>query len=152
LRVIDDRPDYDAGKDRKTVGRLRDQLGMPITVTESSGDEVARLIEEATEDALRRVAIATRMKARRTVVARLKRFWFDGYVGYKAGIEVDLTLLDDTGATVWHENISGVDGGTGFGTFTGVSFIAPMMDRLLNQYSAKAMEQFASTAFRSRLD
>ena len=149
LTVVDERaPDF-GGTDKTEVGRVRGGYGNPFPLYESDSHRVALLVQDATSDALRLSRVAVGDNSERTLVATVRGFWLDGYMGYKATVEVDCALQDGQGNVLWKASISG--GGGGVPLWSPSSFVAPTFQKALADYADHAVVQFNSPAFQKYL-
>jgi hypothetical protein len=149
LKVIDDRtPDF-GGTNKTEIGRVRGGYGNPFPVYESDSQQVAHLVRDATADALRLARVGVAPDAQRVLVATVKEFWIDGYIGYKASVIVQCVLQDRDGGKLWTASISGAGGGAPWWTAT--SFIAPTFQKALAEYAENAAGQFGSQEFQKNV-
>lgn len=144
LDVIDARQPSVTGGDTRRVGSLRNGIGVPFPVEENGPDRVAQLVREATADALRQAGVGIKAGSARTLVARVDKFWVDGYAGYKASCELDYSLRDHDGKALWS---SEVDGGAGGMHWAGTSIGEELLSKALAECATRAAAQFKSAEF-----
>jgi hypothetical protein len=149
LKVVDAREPGLGGSDTTAIGQVRGGYGNPIPVYETDPQRVAQLVRDATTDALLHSRVGVENGGPRTLVATVKGFWVDGYVGYKATVEVQCALQDGQGQVIWTSLISGAAGGVAWWTPTG--FVAGTFQDALADYAQHAMGQFSSAQFQKLL-
>ncbi len=88
-----------------------------------------------------------RSEAGHQLVARILWFWMDGYIGYSARIEVEYTLADSNGATVWSQRVKGQLGRTVLTT----SAWSRLLSDTLAYLAREAAKQFQDEAFQTAL-
>lgn len=149
LTVVDKRSE-DKGGGSPQVGQTRSGLGIPNGVEDKKSDVVVKTVTDATEDALHKSAVGVQKGGPKTLVATVKDFWFDGYVGYAATVTVSYQLNDASGKQLWTAEVVGKAGDSG--AFTHPNRMAEdIFKRALAELSAHASEQFATPAFQQAL-
>ena len=144
LEVVDARDASLVGADKSRVGNVRNGWGMPFGVHEDSPDRIPQLVTEATADALRQAGVGIDKSASRVLVAQVKDFWVDGYVGYKSMVDVEYSLRDRDGKQLWTFLAQGASGGMPWG---GTSFAEEYLTKALADCSVRAAQQFQQPAF-----
>ena len=145
LETIDGRESDMALSDAREIGRLRGLFGNAFPLLEAGPQSVRNVTHDATADALRLARVGVYDRSPRTLVATLRKFWIDGYMGYKATVTVQCDLRDEQGNVLWTSVITGEGGGVnwaGPGTFVRATF-----QRALDVYVQKAGGQFSSPEF-----
>lgn len=145
LEVVDARPAGQGGDDPRAVGIVRGGYGNPMTFRQPLPADVTRLVHEASADALRGASVSVRPDATTRVVARVLRFWMDGYVGYGAHVEVEYLIVDDGKLPRWGARARGDASGAIF-TFGAAS---RLLSTALAQLASNAVPQFRSPTFQS---
>lgn len=149
LQVKDGRdPEY-GGSDKSAVGKLRGGFGNPFPLSVTDAQRVTALVEAATADALRLARVSVRPGGDRSLIATVKTFWIDGYMGYKATVAVDLALHDAQGNVLWRGAAKGEGGGVAVWTPTG--FVPGTFQRALNAYAEDASGFFGRPEFQKNL-
>lgn len=131
--------------DANEIGRVRGLFGNAFPLFESGPQSVPIVARDATADALRLARVGVYDRSPRTLVATLKKFWIDGYMGYKATVTMQCDLRDEQGNVLWTSVITGEGGGVnwaGPGTFVRATF-----QRALAVYVQKAGGEFSSPEF-----
>jgi len=145
LQTIDARESAMGGNDPNEIGRLRGLLGNPFPLFEAGSQSVRNVTREATTDALRLARVGVYERSPRTLVATVKKFWIDGYFGYKATVTVQCDLRDEQGNVLWTSVITGEGGGVNWaGPET---FVRATFQRALAAYVQKAGGEFSSPEF-----
>jgi hypothetical protein len=145
LEVIDARPPGFGGDERIRIGTVRGGYGNPFPVVETDEHAVRRLVEEATTDALLQAGLGTQATSGHKLVTRIKHFWVDGFVGYKATVAAEIELIDANGKVLWKTEVKGEAGGAALWTPTG--FVPETFQNALSEYAAQASIQFKSPQF-----
>jgi hypothetical protein len=138
LTVVEARPPGKGGDDPRQVGIVRGGYGNPMAFRQPDPNDVVRLVREASEDALRRAGVGVRADAPTEVVARVTRFWMDGYVGYGAEVEVEF-LITQAGQLAFGTRAMGSASGVvlSFGRASGLlgEALAHMADQAALQFT-----------------
>jgi hypothetical protein len=153
LQVVDKRDPDHGGSDSTEVGRMRVDYGIPVPVHATDPKAVAHLVRDATIDALRqaRVTVVNNNNVP-TLLASVTTFWADGFIGYKATVDVFCELRDQRGALLWSSTISGVGGATTFSSpWRQAGFFQPAFQEALVEYAEHALVQFNAPAFQKYL-
>lgn len=145
LQLVDAR-ESDAGTvDPPEIGRVRGLFGNPFPLYEAAPHSVRNVTRDATVDALRLARVGVSDRSPRTLVTTLKKFWIDGYFGYKATVTMQCDLRDEQGNVLWTSVITGEGGGVNWaGPDT---FVRATFQRALAAYVQKAGGEFDSTEF-----
>jgi hypothetical protein len=143
LEVIDAR-NAGTDADNARVGSLRNNVGVAFPVMENGPDRVAQLAREATTDALRQAGVGVKPGSARTLVARVDKFWVDGFAGYKGTCELDYSLRDHDGKALWS---STVEGGAGAVHWAGTTIGEELLTRALAECAERAAAAFKSAKF-----
>lgn len=149
LQVIDAREGDAETTDPSEIGRLRGLFGNSFPLYESGAQSVRAVVHDATADALHLARVGMYEHSPRTLVATVKKFWIDGYFGYKATVTVQCDLHDEQGTVLWTSVVTGEGGGVnwaGPGTFVRATF-----QRALAAYVEKAGGEFSSTDFQKHV-
>jgi hypothetical protein len=107
LKVIDNRPPKEGGREPNVVGLRRSLVGIKASIKESGPEVVPNLVRAATEDALGRAGVGVSANAKVTLTAQILSFWMDwssySYPNlvYKAAVAVEFTLQDASGRVLW---------------------------------------------------
>jgi hypothetical protein len=150
LKVADIRP-LDKGRDTGTrVGSVRGGFGNSIAVEDKHADVAPHTIGDATSDALLRVGVGVNNAGQKTLVASIKEYWMDGYMGYKASIIVAYQLMDAAGKPMWSSEVTGVSGGTNMFK-SGNTLAKDLFSKALADLVNHASEQFNSPGFQQAL-
>jgi hypothetical protein len=136
LQAVDARQADRGGNDRGEIGRVRGLLGNPFPLFDDGHTTVEDVAREATVDALRLARVGVRDRSPRVLVATVKEFWMDGYIGYKATVTLQCELRDEQGNVLWTSIITGEGGG--------VNWIGPQI--LVRSTFQKALAAFAEQA------
>jgi hypothetical protein len=145
LETIDGRESDMAQIDARQIGSLRGLFGNAFPLFEAGPQSVPNVARDATADALRLARVGVYDRSPRTLVATLKKFWIDGYMGYKATVTVQCDLRDEQGNVLWTSVITGEGGGVNWaGPDT---FVRATFQRALGVYVQKAGGEFSSPEF-----
>ncbi len=150
LTVVDARPADKGGSDKAQVGQVRGQYGIPGAVKDSNIAVVQKTVTEATEDSLRQAGIGVQAGGNRTLVAKVKHFWMDGFQGYKGTVVVSYSLQDAAGKELWAKEISGGSGGALLFK-SGESLANEVFGKALTDLATKAVTEFKSADFQRNL-
>ncbi len=111
LKVVDNRPPREGGREPRVVGFRRSTVGIKANIKESGPEVVPNLVRAATEDALGRSGIDTSDGAKVTLTAQILCYWMDwsgfafagplSHLKYQGTIAVEYTLQDATGRVLW---------------------------------------------------
>src|SRR5262245_19958833 len=82
LKVEDQRALDHGGQTKTHVGNIRGGMGIPQRMNDKHADVAPHTVTDATSDALRHVGVGV-AGGQKTLVATIKNFWLDGFVGYK---------------------------------------------------------------------
>jgi len=77
LKVVDNRPPREGGREPRVVGFRRSTVGIKDNIKESGPGVVPNLVRAATEDALGRSGIDTSDGAKVTLTAQILYYWMD---------------------------------------------------------------------------
>ena len=149
LQAVDARRSDRGGADPSEIGRARGLLGNAFPLLDDGSGAVAAAARAATADALRLARVGVLERSPRVLVATVRKFWVDGYVGYKATVEMQCDLRDEDGKVLWTSLITGEGGGVncaGPQTFVRATF-----QRALAAYAEKAAMEFNSATFQKYL-
>lgn len=145
LEVVNARPPRQGGDDTRAVGIARGGYGNPMTFRQNDPGDLLRLVREASEDALKHSGVGARPGTGSRLIARILRFWMDGYVGYGADVEVEYVLTDATGKPAWSAHANGKAGGAVF-SFGAAS---DLLSTALAEMASEATAQFRSAPFQN---
>jgi len=149
LKVEDQRPLDHGGQTKTHVGNVRGSLGIPQRMNDKNVDVAPHTVTDATSDALRHVGIGV-AGGQKTLVATIKTFWMDGFMGYKCTIVVNYQLVDQGGKSLWGAEVQGASGGTNaFGSPQGTTI--RLYQNALSDLAQHASEQFQSPPFQQAL-
>lgn len=149
LSVLDKRSE-DKGGGTSQMGQVRSGIGIPHGVEDKKPDVVVKTVTDATTDALHKSAVGVQKGGPKTLVATVKEYWFDGYMGYSATVTVSYQLNDAAGKQLWAAEVVGKAGDTN--AFTHANRMAEnIFAKALAELATKASEQFASPAFQQAL-
>lgn len=108
LKVVDNRPPLEGGREPNVVGYRRSLVGIKGSLKESGPQVVTNLVRAATTDALGQSGVGVSPAAPVTLTAQILSFWMDwaGYdffvgVGYRGAVAVEYTLQDASGRILW---------------------------------------------------
>jgi len=149
LKVVDGREPEHGGTNTAEVGRVRGGYGNPFPLFDTDPHKVSQLVRDATTDALSHARVSVQPGSPRVLVATVKTFWLDGYVGYKAAVDVECQLQDLQGTVLWTATIGGAAGGTAGWSLTG--FVASTYQTALANYAENALVQFNTPAFQKNV-
>ena len=110
LQVLDERPADQGGSDKKVVGQVRGNYGIPSALVDSNPNVVVDTVSQATADALAQSGVGVGADGP-TLTGTVKHYWLDGFTGYKGTITVAYVLADASGKSVWSKELSGSSGG-----------------------------------------
>lgn len=145
VKVADTRPADNGGSDKKVVGQVRNTVGIPNDLSDADPTVVTRTVTEATTDALKHAGVGVGGSGK-ILVATVKEFWMDGYMGYKGSITVDYALKDAEGKTVWTATITGADGGSNV-MRSAFSMTEEIFQKALTEVAANATKAFQTPEF-----
>jgi hypothetical protein len=147
LEVTEARPPAEGGGDPALVGTVRGGYGNPAGLRDDDSSAVVSVTTHALTDALASRGIGVRPDAPLAVSARVVRFWMDGYVGYSAGVVVDLALVDGGGGVRW----SGRAAGNTDGVVFSYAAASKLLSRAASEMGRSAAAQLAGPAFEQAL-
>jgi len=111
LKVVDNRPPREGGREPHVVGLRRSMVGIKANIKESGPEVVPNLVRAVTEDALGRAGIRTSDSAKVTLTAQVLCFWMDwsgfafagafSHLKYEGAVAVEYTLQDALGRVLW---------------------------------------------------
>lgn len=111
LKVVDNRPPREGGREPRVVGFRRSMVGIKANIKESGPDVVPNVVRAVTEDALGRAGVRTSDSAKVTLTAQVLSFWMDwsgfafagafSHLKYMGAIAVEYTLQDASGRVLW---------------------------------------------------
>ena len=148
LTVVDQRPAGLSGSDRRQVGTLRLGYGIPFAVYERGPERITELVTRATADALQQAGIAPEPSSARVLVASVTRFWADGFAGYTGVVEVNCSLQDHSGKSLWSALVRGAGGRS---QWWGPSVVETVFSEVLGDYTTRAARAFESEEFQTAL-
>ena len=131
------------------IGRLRGLFGNSFPLFEAGPQSAPDVVRDATTDALLLARVGVNGRSPRTLVATLKKFWIDGYMGYKATITVQCDLRDEQGHVLWTSVITGEGGGVNWAGPN--TFVRATFQRALTMYVQKAGGEFSSPEFQRHI-
>jgi hypothetical protein len=143
IEFVNARPPNQGGEDTRAVGIARGGYGNPMTFRQGDPNDLPRLIEVATGDALRSAGVDVKPDATNKLVAKVLQFWMDGYVGYTAWVEVEYSIVDAAGEAVWKQQVQGRQGGAvlSFGA------ASDLLSQALANMAREAAAKFQDPAF-----
>lgn len=148
--TVNDKRSEEKGGGTAQLGQTRSGLGIPSGVDDKKPDVVVKTVTAATEDALHKSAVGVQKGGPKNLVATVKDYWFDGYMGYAATVTVVYQLNDASGKQLWTAEVVGKAGDSGM--FTNPNRMAEnLFNRALAELSVHASEQFATPAFQQAL-
>jgi hypothetical protein len=147
LTVIEARAPDKGGGDLSLVGTVRGGYGNPFPFREKEPAAVVRLVKEASQDALLRAGVGVRDDAPIEVVARIVRFWMDGYVGYEGSVEVEYLLVNGARQVAWGTRVVGTRSGVVLSYGAG----SKLLGEALSQMATQASAQFGSPQFQEQI-
>jgi hypothetical protein len=149
LELVDARELDNRAIDPAEIGSGRGLFGNTIPLYEAASHSVRYVTRDATADALRLARVGVSDHGPRTLVATVKKFWIDGYLGYKATVTVQCDLRDEQGNVLWTSVMTGEGGGVNWaGPDT---FVRATFQRALTAYVQKAGGEFNSPEFQRYL-
>ena len=149
LKVVDDREPKLGGLEKNLVGQARGGYGNPFGVRENRTDTVANLVRAATVDALILAGVGVAESDHRTLVATVKKYWSDGFMGYKTDIEVSYELLSPEGTVLWRAPVRAQQtGGLGMKPQTKMK---KMYEEALQGLAKNAASEFKTAEFRRNI-
>lgn len=148
LNVTDKRSAEHRGNGAQ-IGQIRGSFGIPHGVDDKKSDVAVKTVTDATTDALRKSAVGVQ-NGNKTLVAAVKEFWFDGFMGFAATVTVSYQLTDASGKVLWSADVTGKAGDSAM--FSNAKEVAEMLlPRALADLASKAGEQFNTPAFQQAL-
>jgi hypothetical protein len=149
LKVEDQRPLDHGGQSKTHVGNVRSAVGIPSRMNDKHPDVAPHTVTDATSDALRHIGVGV-AGGPKTLVATIKEFWMDGYMGYKCTVVVNYQLVDASGKAVWAAEVKGASGGTDvFGSPQSTTM--RLFQNALSDLAQNASEQFKAAPFQQAL-
>lgn len=145
VQIADARPADNGGSEPENVGQIRSGVGIPSDLSDSDPQVVTRTVHEATTDALKHAGVGEAGSGK-TLVATVKEFWMDGYMGYKGSVTVEYALRDAAGKTLWTASVTGTDGGSN-AMRSAYSMTEEIFEKALAEVSANATKAFQSPEF-----
>jgi hypothetical protein len=108
LKVVDNRPPNEGGKEGHVVGYRRSAVGLKARIKVDGPGVVPDLVRAVTVDALGRAGVGVSAEAPVVLTAQLLAFWMDwanyefiSGIGYRGAVAVEYTLQDSSGKTLW---------------------------------------------------
>jgi hypothetical protein len=149
LKVEDQRPLDHGGQNKNHVGNVRGGMGNALRMNDKHVDVAPHTVTDATSDALRSAGVGA-AGGPKTLVATIKDFWMDGFVGYKVTITVQYQLVDQGGKPLWGAEVKGESGGAQlFGSAQSTTI--KLYQKALADLATNAGSQFQSPPFQQAL-
>jgi len=108
LKVVDNRPLHQGGKEGQYVGYRRSAVGLKARIKVDGPGVVPDLARAVTVDALGQAGVGVSAEAPVVLTAQVLAFWMDwasyelfSGIGYRGAVAVEYTLQDSSGKTLW---------------------------------------------------
>jgi len=149
LTVSDQRTE-EHGRGNPQIGQVRSSLKIPHGVDDKKADVVVKTVTDATTDALRKSAVGVQGDGAKKLVASVKEFWFDGYMGFTATVTVDYQLTDGSGKELWKAEVVGKAADSMMAS-NPKEIAETLFGKALADMASHASEQFNTPAFQQAL-
>ncbi|HVY25406.1 MAG TPA: hypothetical protein VHB79_02600 [Polyangiaceae bacterium] len=149
LSVSDDRSS-EHGRGAAQIGQVRGGFGIPQGVDDKKPDVIVKTVTDATTDALHKSAVGVQSGGPKKLVAKVKEFWFDGFMGFQATVTVAYQLTDATGKELWKAEVTGKAGDSMMNS-SAKEVAETLLPKALADMATHASEQFNTPAFQQAL-
>lgn len=147
LKVVDNRPPNEGGKEGHVVGYRRSAVGLKARIKVDGPAVVPDLVRGVTVDALGQAGIGVSADAPGVLTAQVLAFWMDwanyefvSGIGYRGAVAVEYTLQDSSGKLLW-KGLAAVE--QTFKRDSAEKLFGPALPRL----AARAATSFESAEF-----